>query len=266
MPTAVPNAFDLTGQVALVTGSSSELGIGFASARLLGQFGASVMVTGTTERAAERARELQSEGIAARSHVADLMDPEAARGLVEATEAAFGRLDIVVNNAGLASVHIPERPNPLMVMSDEEWRLALRRNVDSAFFVTRAALPGMVERGYGRIVNVASTAGILTAYTGDVGYHTAKAAMLGMTRSVAVDYARNGVTANVVVPGWIATAAQLPSEVVAGNATPIGRSATAAEVAAGIAFLAAPGASYVTGTTLAIDGANSIAGATAAAS
>lgn len=196
IPTAVPNAFDLTGQVALVTGSSSELGIGFASARLLGQFGASVMVTGTTERAAERALELQSEGIAARSHVADLMDPDAARALVEATEAVFGRLDIVVNNAGLASVHIPERPNPLMVMSDGEWRLALRRNVDSAFFVTRAALPGMVERGYGRIVNVASTAGILTAYTGDVGYHTAKAAMLGMTRSVAVDYARNGVTAN----------------------------------------------------------------------
>ncbi|MDY6871811.1 MAG: SDR family oxidoreductase [Actinomycetota bacterium] len=266
MPTAVPNAFDLAGQVAVVTGSSSALGIGFASARLLGQFGASVMVTGTTERAAERALELQGEGIAARSHVADLMDPDAARGLIEATEAAFGRLDIVVNNAGLASVHIPERPNPLMVMSDGEWRLALRRNVDSAFFVTRAALPGMVERGYGRIVNVASTAGILTAYTGDVGYHTAKAAMLGMTRSVAVDYARNGVTANVVIPGWIATAAQLRSEVIAGNATPIGRSATAAEVAAGIAFLAAPGASYVTGTTLAIDGGNSIAGATAAES
>ncbi|WP_193043570.1 SDR family NAD(P)-dependent oxidoreductase [Mycolicibacterium baixiangningiae] len=261
MPTTVPEAFDLTGQVALVTGSSSELGIGFASARLLGQFGASVMVTGTTGRAAARAEELNSEGITASSHVADLMDPEAARGLVEATEATFGKLDILVNNAGLASVNSPERPNPLMAMTDDEWALALRRNLDSAFFVTRAALPGMVERGYGRIVNVASTAGILTAYTGDVGYHTAKAAMLGMTRSVAVDFAAHGVTANVVVPGWIATAAQLPSEVAAGKATPMGRSATAAEVAAGVAFLATPGASYITGTTLAIDGGNSIAGA-----
>ena len=259
MSPTVPGAFDLTGQVALVTGSSSDLGIGFASARLLGQLGASVMVTGTTDRAVIRADELQREGIAARSHTADLMDPDAACELVEATEAAFGRLDILVNNAGLASVNIPERPNPLMAMTDDEWSLALRRNVDSAFFVTRAALPGMVERGYGRVINVASTAGVLTAYTGDVGYHTAKAAMLGMTRSVAVDFAANGVTANVVLPGWIATAAQLPSEVAAGNATPVGRSATSAEVAAGVAFLAAPGAAYVTGTTLVIDGGNSIA-------
>jgi 3-oxoacyl-[acyl-carrier protein] reductase len=258
MPTTVPGAFDLTGQAALVTGSSSELGIGFASARLLGQLGASVMVTGTTDRVVERADELQREGIAAASHVADLFDPEAARGLVEATEAAFGKLDILVNNAGLASVHSPEQPNPLIAMTDDEWSLALRRNLDSAFYVTRAALPGMVERGYGRIVNVASTAGILTAYTGDVGYHTAKAAMLGMTRSVAVDYAATGITCNVVLPGWIATAAQLPSEVAQGNATPVGRSATAAEVATGIAFLAAPGASYATGTTLVIDGGNAI--------
>jgi 3-oxoacyl-[acyl-carrier protein] reductase len=260
MPTTVPAAFDLTGQVALVTGSSSDLGIGFASARLLGQLGASVMVTGTTDRSAERADELKQEGIAAASHVADLFDPEAARELVRATQAAFGPIDILVNNAGLASVNSPEEPNPLMSMTDDEWSLVLRRNVDSAFFVTRAALPAMVERGYGRIVNVASTAGVLTAYTGDVGYHTAKAAMLGMTRSVAVDFAANGVTANVVLPGWIATAAQLPSEIPAGNATPVGRSATAAEVAAAIAFLATPGASYVTGTTLVIDGGNSIAG------
>jgi 3-oxoacyl-[acyl-carrier protein] reductase len=260
MSTTVPGAFDLSGQVALVTGSSSELGIGFASARLLGQLGASVMVTGTTDRAVKRADELQREGITASSHIADLMEPDAARELVLATEAAFGKLDILVNNAGLASVNRPERPNRLMVMTDDEWALALRRNVDSAFFVTRGALPGMVKRGYGRIVNVASTAGVLTAYTGDVGYHTAKAAMLGMTRSVAVDFAADGVTANVVLPGWIATAAQLPSEVAAGEATPLGRSATAAEVAAGIAFLSAPGASYVTGTTLVIDGGNSIAG------
>ncbi|MGY4711030.1 SDR family NAD(P)-dependent oxidoreductase [Mycolicibacterium sp. CBM1] len=263
MPTSVPDAFSLAGQVALVTGASSELGIGFGSARLLGQLGAAVMVTGTTERVYERAQELQAEGIVSGSHIADLFDRDAAAGLVRATEATFGRLDILVNNAGLASVNSPEAPNPLMAMTDEEWSLALRRNLDSAFYVTRAALPGMVERGYGRIVNVGSTAGALTAYRGDVGYHTAKAAMLGMTRSLAVDYARNGITANLVLPGWTATAAQLPSEVAAGNATPIGRSATAAEVAVGVGFLAAPGASYVTGTTLIIDGGNSICGATA---
>lgn len=258
MSPTLPTAFDLSGQVALVTGSSSDIGIGFASARLLGQLGAAVMVTGTTDRVAARADELRAEGISAGWHVADLFSPDAARELVDATVASFGRLDIVVNNAGLASVHSPEKPNIITVMTDDEWSLALRRNLHSAFYVTRAALPGMVERGYGRIVNVGSTAGVLTAYTGDVGYHTAKAAMLGMTRSVAVDFAAHGVTSNLVVPGWIATAAQLPSEVEAGNATPVGRSATAAEVAAGVAFLASPGASYVTGTTLAIDGANSI--------
>src|SRR5690349_8380036 len=128
MATPVPGAFDLTGQVALVTGSSSDLGIGFASARLLGQLGASVMVTGTTDRVDARADELRSEGIAAQSHTADLMDPDAARHLVEATVAAFGKLDILVNNAGLASVNIPERPNPVMVMTDDEWSLALRRD------------------------------------------------------------------------------------------------------------------------------------------
>ncbi len=265
MPTTVPRAFDLADRVALVTGSSSELGIGFASARLLGQLGAAVMVTGTTERVHARAEELRGEGIRAAAHIADLFDRAAAIGLVHATEAAFGTVEILVNNAGLASVNSPEEPNPLMAMTDEEWSLALRRNLDTAFYVTRAALPGMVKRGFGRIVNVGSTAGVLTAYRGDVGYHTAKAAMLGMTRSVAVDYARDGITANLVLPGWIATAAQLPSEVAAGNATPIGRSATAAEVAAGVAFLAAPGASYVTGTTLIIDGGNAISGSVAAA-
>ena len=138
-------------------------------------------------------------------------------------------------------MHSPEEPNSLMVMTDDEWSLALRRNLDSAFLVTRAALPGMVEQGYGRVVNVGSTAGVLTAYAGDVGYHTAKAAMLGMTRSLAVDYAKSGITANLVLPGWIATAAQLPSEVAA-DRHPDRAVGHADEVASGVAYLATPGA------------------------
>jgi 3-oxoacyl-[acyl-carrier protein] reductase len=258
MNKATPTAFDLTGQAALVTGSGSSRGIGFTSARLLGQMGASVVVTGTTERAHSRAAELRQEGIVARSRIADLRSPRAARELVQFAEREFGRIDILVNNAGMASLGSPEEPNSVMDMTDDEWSLAMRRNLDSAFFVTRATLPGMVRRCYGRIVNVASMAGILVSGKGDVGYPTAKAAMLGMTRSLAIDYAAQGITANAVLPGWIATEGQLPHEVPAGNATPMGRSAQGEEVASGIAFLASPGASYITGTTLIIDGGNTI--------
>lgn len=258
MNNTIPSCFDLTGQVALVTGSGSARGIGFTTAKLLGQLGASVMVTGTTARAEQRADELMNENIDASWHLADLRDPAAVYELVEVTVSRLGNIDILVNNAGMASMNSPEEPNTLMDMTDGEWALAISRNLDSAFFVTRAVLPGMVLRNYGRIVNVSSMAGILVSGKGDVGYPTAKAAMLGMTRSVAIDYAANGITANAVLPGWICTDGQDPHEVASGQATPVGRSATGEEVASGIAYLASPGASYVTGTTLVIDGGNTI--------
>jgi 3-oxoacyl-[acyl-carrier protein] reductase len=253
-------AFDLTGQVALVTGAGSETGIGFASARLLGAAGARVVVTSTTARIEERVAELGVAGVEAVGVSADLTDSGQASTLVESALQRFGRLDVVVNNAGMTSVADPAGGHTDAVeMSDEVWRAGISRNLDTAFFVTRAALRPMLAAGYGRVVNVASITGPVMAMVGNTDYGAAKAGMVGMTRSLAVEVARSGITVNAVCPGWIATASQTADEYHQGLRTPIGRSATADEIASAVLWLATPGAAYVTGQAIVVDGGNSIA-------
>jgi 3-oxoacyl-[acyl-carrier protein] reductase len=128
----------------------------------------------------------------------------------------------------------------------------------TAVNVTRYALPVMTAAGYGRIVNVASTSGPVTAFPDDAAYHAAKAGMVGMTRSLALEVATEGVTVNAVCPGWIATPSVSAEEGAMGRASPIGRSGTPDEVAAAIAFLASDEASYITGEALVIDGGNAV--------
>jgi 3-oxoacyl-[acyl-carrier protein] reductase len=168
---------------ALVTGAGSPTGIGFAIAEALGRQGCRVTVASTTARIEDRARELRRAGIDATGLVADLSDPLAARSLVETA----GDIDVLVNNAGMASLGTIDKAGPLETISDASWTIMLNRNLTTAFNVTRAVLPGMKARRWGRIVNISSTTGTVTGVANDSVYAAAKAGMLGLTRGLCLE-------------------------------------------------------------------------------
>jgi 3-oxoacyl-[acyl-carrier protein] reductase len=239
--------------VAVVTGAGSADGIGFACARRLAVDHA-VVIASTTERI----HELGGAESGVVGFVGDLTVSATADALMALALDAFGRIDVLVNNAGLAAVSGTGEAAPVTSTSDDDWRAAVSRNLDTTFYVTRAAVPLLPDR-MGRIVNMSSVSGPLMAYANDAAYHAAKAAVIGLTRSVAVDVASRGITCNAVAPGWIATASSTPHELSMGAATPMGRPGNPEEVAAVVRFLASPAASYLTGQVIVVDGANSIA-------
>ncbi len=246
-------------RVALITGAGSPTGIGFATARVLGREGAAIAVASTTDRIHARAEELGSLGYEAAGFVADLTDRALARTLVATVLEAFGRIDILVNNAGMVTVDMDEQSSgSFSELADATWDLDLAMNLGTAYNVTRAVVPGMIQRGWGRIVMVSSVTGPLVTTEGSVGYSAAKAGMDGLMRGIAIEVARSGVTVNSVAPGWIETGSQTPDEAEAGRYTPVGRSGSPEEIAEVVAFLASDRASYLTGQSIVVDGGNTI--------
>ena len=255
----LPAAWDLTGRTALITGAGSPTGIGFASARSLGQLGATVAITGTTTRIHDRVDELRELGIDAHGFVARLESAMLAGELGDALAGASVVPSILVNNAGMVSTTDTEMLSGDALMNPDDWDRSIALNLSSAFHMTRLVLPQMRAARWGRIVTVASVTGPVMASRGDIAYAAAKAGLVGLTRALAVDEAGDAITANAVAPGWISTGSQLPSEALEGAHVPAGRSGTADEVAAAIVWLATPGASYVTGQVIVVDGGNCVA-------
>lgn len=239
--------FDLTGRAALVTGATG--GIGAAIARTLHARGANVVLTGRRE--AELAT-LAAE-LGERVHVApaDLADPAAAAGLIEAVEGAFGACDILVNNAGATKDMLALR------MGDADWEGIIALDLHAPFRLARAALRGMMKRRFGRIVSIASIVGV-TGNAGQANYAAAKAGLIGMTKSLAQEVATRGVTCNVVAPGFVATAMTDAIPAAAREKLleriPMQRMGAPEDVAAAVLYLASTEAGWVTGQTLHVNG------------
>jgi 3-oxoacyl-[acyl-carrier protein] reductase len=239
--------FDLTGKTALVTGATG--GLGGAIAKALQAQGATVALSGTRREILDA---LAAE-IGARVHVlpCNLADKTEVEALVPKAEETMGQLDILVANAGIT------RDNLFVQLKDEDWDQVIDVNLTATFRLARAAVRGMMRRRFGRVIGITSVVGV-TGNPGQGNYAASKAGMIGMIKSVAAEYARRGVTANCVAPGFISTPMtdklnEKQREAILGR-VPAGRLGSSEDVAAAVVYLASNEANYMTGQTLHVNG------------
>jgi 3-oxoacyl-[acyl-carrier protein] reductase len=239
--------FDLSGKTALVTGATG--GIGGGIARALHRQGATVALSGTRREVLDQ---LAAE-LGERTHVltGNLADKDDVETLVPRAEGAMGQLDILVCNAGIT------KDNLLVQLRDEDWDEVINVNLTATFRLARAAVRGMMRRRFGRVIAMSSVVGV-TGNPGQGNYTAAKAGMIGLIKSLAQEYAKRGVTANCVAPGFIASPmtdklSEKQRETILVR-VPAARLGTPADVAAAVVFLASDEASYVTGQTLHVNG------------
>ena len=238
---------DLSGRVALVTGSTR--GIGREIAATLGTCGARVAVVGRdAARATETAKTMGSD---ARGYAADVSDTAQVTSLIESVERDFGSLDILVNNAGLT------KDNILLRLKDEDWDAVLAANLRGAFASIRAAARGMMKRRWGRIINISSIVGLI-GNKGQSNYAASKAGLIGLTKSVAKEFASRNILANVIAPGFIETdmTSTMSADARAAMSAqiPLERLGTPKDIAGVAAFLSSEHAAYITGQVFVVDG------------
>jgi NAD(P)-dependent dehydrogenase (short-subunit alcohol dehydrogenase family) len=254
---------DMAGKVALVTGSTT--GIGEASARALANQGAKVMLHGRDEARGQKVLDdLRAAGADAELTIGEIADAEFCQRLVEGCVERFGAIDVLVNNAGI----LPE--GNALETDNDTWMNCMQVNLNSVFFLSRAAVEHMVKAGSGNIINISSEWG-LNGEQGFVAYCTTKGGLLQMTRCMALDHAQQGIRVNAVCPGeihtqmvdnWLASEGGDPDENLAKLASgiPMRRVAQPDEVANCVLFLASEASSYVTGSALSVDGGNNATG------
>jgi len=238
-------------RVALITGASR--GIGHAIARRLAAEGYDLSICGTNQATIERAAEaIRAEaGVEILARAVDVSDKDAVQGLVSETAKHYGRLDVLVNNAGIT------RDNISMRMKPEEWQQVIDTNLSSVFYAMQAALRPMMKAKFGRIINISSVVASM-GNPGQLNYCASKGGIDAMTRSLAREIGSRGITVNAVAPGFIATdmTAELGDEAhkaLAGQ-IPLGRLGAPEDIAAAVAFLASDDAGYITGQVLHVNG------------
>jgi 3-oxoacyl-[acyl-carrier protein] reductase len=247
--------FNLSHKTSLITGSGSSNGIGFASAKFLQSMGSKVFITGKSERIKERSKELNCPYF-----IADLTKEEEVSNLINEVKKEFGTLDVLVNNAGMTSViDTPgAESGNIENTSLQKFISSFERNLVSAFLVTKESLELLKKSKSPRVIMITSITGPFMAMKNEVSYASSKAGLAGLTRSLALDFAKDNILVNAIAPGWIQTESQTENEKQAGLNTPLKRSAKPEEIASLVGYLASDEAGYMTGQVIAVDGGNSI--------